>query len=497
VIWLLVLAASVTGVFAGVRWLRVAQREHYLSPSVTRFAIRWWWNGWLNRALLLFALFGLIGSFFESWMGIAVIAAQVGPVGLSLKGRTSPLSWTERLRRVAVATGVLFSLPTVAGGLLDNAFLVLVGLFFLPVLMDLALLVMTPIEKRLGSKWVDKANRRLAESGARVVAITGSYGKTTTKEYLHHLISDKVRSVASPASFNNRMGLARAVNERLVPGTEIFIAEMGTYGAGEIADLCRWVKPEVSAIVSIGPVHLERFRTEENIVRAKSEILDGSRVGVIAIDHPLLAGLADGRSATMRMLTVSGEGSDADVIFDPESRNLVSGGSVVGVVPDDVFPTNLAVAVGIARALEIEIDGSRFGSLPRAEHRQSETVGSGGFTIIDDTFNSNPAGALLALNRLSAIAPNGKRVVVTPGMVELGPLQFSANEEFANVAGSVSEHLVIVGNTNRASLLRGSANASASVTVVANRDEAVEWVRANLSVGDAVLYENDLPDHYP
>ena len=114
-----------------------------------------------------------------------------------------------------------------------------------------------------------------------MVAITGSYGKTTTKQYTAHLLSGSFRVVASPASFNNRMGLARAINEQLAPGTEVFIAEMGTYGRGEIAELCTWIRPEVSAIVAIGPVHLERFKTEERIVSAKSEILDGAKVGVL------------------------------------------------------------------------------------------------------------------------------------------------------------------------------------------------------------------------
>lgn len=496
-IWLLFAGGAAGAAAALLRWLRVAQREHYLAPSVSRFAIRWWSTTWSNRLLLAMALIGVGGAVFNPWLALLTIFAQFGPLGLGIRGRTSSLAWTSRMKRVAAMSGALTLALMGAGLVFDAAFLIALAVAVAPFVVDLALALLTPLERSLSSRWVEKAARRLKDSGTRVVAITGSYGKTTTKQYLHHLISPTLRSVASPASFNNRMGLARAVNEGLVPGTEVFIAEMGTYAKGEIKELCRWIPPEIAAMVAIGPVHLERFRTEANIVEAKSEILDSARVGVISVDHPLLADLAAQRADSLDIKTVSGKGTAADVSVDPETRGLSIGGKPVGVVPEGVFSTNLAASVAMAAALGVDIDPSLFSTLPESEHRQSEIIGSGGFKIIDDTFNSNPAGASRALERLTRAAPSGKRVVVTPGMVELGPVQASANEAFAREAVSVADHLIVVGRTNRAALLQGSDNGRASVSVVASRDEAVEWVRANLSAGDAVLYENDLPDHYP
>jgi UDP-N-acetylmuramoyl-tripeptide--D-alanyl-D-alanine ligase len=326
-----------------------------------------------------------------------------------------------------------------------------------------------------------------------VVAITGSYGKTTTKQYVHHLLSKSVRTVASPASFNNRMGLARAINDHLVPGTEVFIAEMGTYGPGEIADLCRWIEPSVAAIVSIGPVHLERFKTEERIVAAKAEIFESAAKGVISVDHPLLEGLAHERGSTVVLLTVSVSGKSADIHY--EAGSIRSHGVMLGAVPESVFPANLAVAVGIVEALGYTVDGELFESLPESEHRQSVTVSPSGVTIIDDTFNSNPAGAARALAVLGR--QPARKVLVTPGMVELGPVQDRENEAFASSAAAICDEIIIVGTTNRKALLRGTRNGSASVTVVPTRDAAVAIVRDRLGGGDAVLYENDLPDHYP
>ena len=127
------------------------------------------------------------------------------------------------------------------------------------------------------------------------------------------------------------------------------------------------------------------------------------------------------------------------------------------------------------------------------------STGAGGFTILDDTYNSNPAGAEAALHRLGRLArPGGRCVVVTPGMVELGDRQAAANGHFASMAAAQASHLVVVGHTNRPALVAGArAGGGAEVVTVETRPQAVEWVRSHLHEGDAVLYENDLPDHFP
>jgi len=477
-IWLLVALCALASVPAGLRWLRVAQREHYLPGEVSTFAWRWWRSTLPNNAIDLVATVGLVGAIFSHWLGFLVPLAQVGPIGLTVKGVTSPLAWTDRLKRLAVLDGVLVAVLLVTGGFLNEPFLVVLPVYLLPSLIDLSLWVMQPVERRRGDQWVERAADKLGSVGPDVVAITGSYGKTTTKNYVAHLLGGSKRVVASPASFNNRMGLARAINENLTPGTEVFVAEMGTYGMGEIAELCDWIPPKVAAITAIGPVHLQRFGTLENIVRAKSEILGRAEVGVINVDSPLLDTLAFDRRDRMRIIEVSAGDVQA---------------------PDGIFAGNLAVALGIGEALGVSREDmmARVATLPTAEHRQSVMTAGTGFTIIDDTFNSNPDGARAALRKLSAMANGGRTAIITPGMVELGHLQESANEEFAVLASEQVDHFVIVGRTNRKALLRGSANGRASVTVVDTRDGAVAWARENLGPGDAVLYENDLPDHYP
>jgi UDP-N-acetylmuramoyl-tripeptide--D-alanyl-D-alanine ligase len=420
----------------------------------------------------------VVGSVFHYGWGFLVPLAQIAPIGLSVTGVTSPLAWTDRLRRLAGLSGLMVVGLLFAGGILEEPVLVVLPLYLLPSVVDLALWILRPFERRQGDAWVERAMAKLDSVNPAVVAITGSYGKTTTKSYVAHLLSGSRRVVASPASFNNRMGLARAIKENLTPGTEVFIAEMGTYGTGEIAELCHWIPPRVAAITAIGPVHLERFGTVENIVRAKSEILDRAEVGVLNVDVAPLEELASERREKMRIIEVSANDVEA---------------------PDGVFAGNLAVAFGIGSALGVSREEmlSRVADLPTAEHRQSLMTGGGGFTIIDDTFNSNPDGARSALGKLAALANGGRTAVITPGMVELGRLQDTENEKFATLASAQVDHLVIVGRTNRRALRRGSAKGRASVTVVDTRDEAVAWAKENLGPGDAVLYENDLPDHYP
>lgn len=492
-IWWLATAGAVAAVPAGLRWLRVAQREHYL-PLVTRFAWRWWISSPLNLALLTLGLAGVAGSLRAVWPGFLVALAHIGPVGLSVQGRSSPLAWTARLRRVAILAGLVVALALVGGAYADQALVVAIGLFAIPVIIDLALFALAPVEKALGSKWVDKAARKLAAVRPEVVAVTGSYGKTTTKGYIAHLLSGRWRVLASPASFNNRMGLARAINENLTPGTQVFVAEMGTYGPGEIAEMCSWIRPKVGALVSVGPVHLERFKSEARVVAAKAEILDQVTVRVVCIDHPLLERLVAERPESTPVIEVS----TGDVGSVRVNDGLIwVADRIVAPAPEGIFASNLAVAIGVALGMGLGVEEvvARLDDLPVPEHRQTVTTSGAGFTIIDDTFNANPAGARRALHLLATYG--GSRAVITPGMVELGPRQATENENFSAEAAALADHLVIVGRTNRKALLRGAEKGKASVTVVDSREEAVAWARANLGPGDAVLYENDLPDHYP
>jgi UDP-N-acetylmuramoyl-tripeptide--D-alanyl-D-alanine ligase len=496
---LVLMAGAVTStVLGGLRWLRVAQREHYVAGSVARFARRWWVARSLNLVLFIAAVIGVVGVWWWPPIGWLILSLAVGPVGLSLRGTTSPLRWTSRLRRVAAFSGgVVIGGVALAIATSEPGWSLAMALL-IPVVVDLALAVTNPLERIMSERWVSRAAAKLASSGAKVIAITGSYGKTTTKGYLHHLLSGHVSVVTTPASFNNRLGLARAINEHLIPGVEVFVAEMGTYAKGEIAALSEFVAPDVAVITAIGPVHLERFGSEEAIVEAKREILGKASVAVLNVDHPLLAAAAEQEEEDGRLKVIRVSGMDlADVsVVDGVLR---IDGEPVGSVGPEVFGANLAAAVAAATQCGVprEEIARRLATLPVAPHRRAQSTSERGFVIIDDTYNSNPAGATAALGLLCSLPGDGRRVVVTPGMVELGSRQFSENAAFARAVAERASDLLVVGRTNQMALLEGAKAGAATVTVLSSRQRAVEWVRSRLGPGDAVLYENDLPDHYP
>ena len=506
-----VVAALGASVLAAVRWLRVAQREHYLPGSATRFAARWWLGFGPNRLLGAAAVVGVALSPISPVAAIAAaLAISVGPFRLSLRGRApGKLVWTARLRRLAAVTALLVIVPVGAAALLGAAVPVsALAALIAPVLVDLGCMVTAPIEDRLAGRFVEQASARLHKVAPTVVGITGSYGKTSTKVYAAHLCAAAKRVVPSPASFNNRAGLSRAINEHLSPGTEVFLAEMGTYGPGEIRALCSWCPPRIAAITAIGPVHLERFGSEEAVLSAKSEIFEAASVAVLNVDDPRLAAVAAAQErAGLRVWRCSSIDSAADVCSRRDGEKLVVTyrGEPLATVDDPAAQAgNVAVAVAIA--LEVGVAGDlvarALASLPQVANRQAVTPLSSGAVAIDDTFNANPAGSRAALATLSRLARlGGQKVVVTPGMVELGPRQAEENAALGAALADVATHVIVVGWTNRPALLAGLARATnpAAVRVLAvdTRDQAVAWVRANTAEGDVVLYENDLPDHYP
>ncbi len=523
------LAQTVLSVLAGLglalgfaaqmaRWLRVLQREHYDPSSMRRFLARWSTPPvapatapqavrdrrpvTLSHVLFVVLVVSVVLRADVLVVLSAIAYGLVCPWGLSVRGRTSPLVWTRRLRTIAVLATVVALVITAAGAWSTQPWLAPVAMVWaVPLLLDVTTRILHPLEERHAREYVDRARARVAAVAPRVVAITGSYGKTSTKNHLLDLLRDDGAVVASPRSFNNRAGLSRAINENLADGTRVFIAEMGTYGPGEIRALCDWCPPEVAVVSAIGPVHLERMGSLDVIDAAKFEITERASIVVVNVDDSRLARwvprlLAQGR----RVRTAGSRTPDAAVRVVEETgrwRVLVDGDVVADVdAVAGLQATNVACA--IAAALELGVDprtlAPRLSCLQPVSNRSQVVTAPSGVLVIDDTFNANPASARAALALLSSLAVSGRRVVVTPGMIELGSLQYGENLVLAQQVLAHGAELVVVGRTNAVPLSLGAERGAMRVDT---RDEAVAWVRSHLGPGDAVLYLNDLPDHYP
>ena len=510
--WIFVIVVGLALVaFNGLRWLRVAQREHYIAPWVTRLGLLWISRVSFNLFFLAAGIVLLALSFITStpsFVASALIAFGGLPWGLGVRGTSAKLAWTDRLKRLAVAWLVLVLLIGAGLSLLIGPAGVVLTVLALAPIMDLALVILKPIEKRLTRKYLVSARKRLQQVRPTIVAITGSYGKTSTKAYVAHVIGSVFSTVASPASFNNLMGLSRAVNDRVVPGTEVFIAEMGVYGRGEIRELSESFPPDVAAITTIGEAHLARMGSREVIFQAKSEITEKAKTVVLPIDDPMLAALAETcRAQGKRVVTVSTvPGTEADVVVDAanEQVTVTVGGvssSAPVVIPGVGHAVNLAVTVGIALALDVDFATvvPRLAALPDSAHRAEIQIAATGVAIVDDTYNSNPVGAARAVQGAAALAAErgGPLVVVTPGMVELGSVQRARNEEFAAQVAEAGGYLFAVAKTNRAALTAGGSKGPHPVRTFDRRTDAVTVALDQAGDRGVILYENDLPDHYP
>jgi UDP-N-acetylmuramoyl-tripeptide--D-alanyl-D-alanine ligase len=519
----LAVGAAVAGLVSLGRWLRVSQREHYLRWSALAVARRWARRrppnaavavAWAALAAATLVVSGATGA--AGALGLAAAAAGAAwPLGMSVRG--SPrLRFTRRATThavlAAVVAGVVLAVVASAADL-DTAAALAPAVAALAV--DVGAWLNAPVERRIAQRYRRAADEKLRRARPRVVAITGSYGKTTVKNHVRDLVAGAFDTLATPASWNNLAGLSRAINEQLTPSTEVFVAEMGTYGPGEIAEMVAWLRPEVAVITAIGPVHLERMGSLEGILAAKAEILEGARAAVLNADSPLLRRLAAerrqrGAPAEVWLAGSEDAGGEVDVVVTPrcagdeadggggDGGELVVQvrGEHVAVVPRGALhPTNVACAVATALALGVDrrVVARGLAALAAPTHRAEVAVTDDGVVVVDDTFNSNPDGARAALATLSRHVSGGRRFVVTPGMVELGPQQFDANRELAEAVAASGAELVVVGWTNRDALLAGCPGA----VTVGSREAARRWLRGRLRPGDGVLWENDLPDHYP
>ena len=545
--------AGLAGAFVAqmLRWLRVLQREHYEPRSMHRFLGRWsspqvpmiskakargalsvqpmrtsqppkvvhsfqgrtparldpsTSEGIAPRRpitlshLLLVAL--VVTAVLHEDVLVVITAILYGllcPWGLSIKGRTGPLHWTRRLKTVALVATTASLVVSLLGIFTGRSWYLAVAVVWaVPMILQVTAAALSPLEDRRAQKFVDQASARLSRVAPRVVAITGSYGKTSTKNHLVDLVRDSAGVVASPRSFNNRAGLSRTINESLADGTRTLIAEMGTYGPGEIRDLCSWCVPEIAVVTAIGPVHLERMKSLEVIERAKFEITERARTVVVNVDDVRLARWP-GRLSDKRVRTAGSQSTDASVrVVAGASWTLIVDGATILIFDAlvGVQLTNLACAVAVALELGVTIEQlkKRLTSVSAVENRANVVTASSGVVVIDDTFNANPASAVAALSTLTDLKIEGRRVVITPGLIELGTDQYGENLSLAKKIAFHGVELVIVGRTNAVALQFGYDR---PVRRFNTRDDAVEWVRSALSRGDGVLYLNDLPDHYP
>jgi UDP-N-acetylmuramoyl-tripeptide--D-alanyl-D-alanine ligase len=384
-----------------------------------------------------------------------------------------------------------------------------------PLLLFLANLLLVPVQSAINQTYLRQAQRRLHDVEPLVIGITGSYGKTSTKYLLEQLLSGHRRVFKTPLSYNSLMGVCRAINDGLPADCDVFIAEMGAYRPGDIKELCDLVQPTIGILTAIGPQHLERFKTIDNIQQTKYELiaaLPPEGVAILNNDDPRCRVLAD-RTTHVRVMRygLDRDGQALDVwaenmtmgpeglsftMADQQGRQVAAQTILLG--RHAILNILGAACAAMALGLSLEDLAKAIRRLPPVPHRLQLMDNGGGVTIIDDSYNSNPIGAMAALEVLQGFRA-GRRILVTPGMVELGPLEAQLNEELGAQAAAVCDYVILVGVERTKPLLAGLQRKNfppENVRVVRDLKAATLVLPTVVSVGDTVLFENDLPDQY-
>ena len=474
----------------------------------------------LKRALHVFQLEGYKRGRFLAWSRANLSRLLFASGGDAKK----PLAMTGRAWRILVLATLLSAAaiwgPWLAvhltagwpGDLLVWALMTVVAFVALPVLIVIADWLLQPVQTAINSGYQRRARSRLDQWSPTVVGVTGSFGKTSTKVAIAGLIGPAGSAFATPGSYNTPMGIVRAVNEGLSAEHRFFVVEMGAYREGDIAELCRFARPSIGVLTAIGPAHLERFGSMDAIRRGKYELiqsLPADGLAIMNVDDAEVRRLADttshakvvrygidpaGSPDVVAMdIQPSAEGTRFRIVERTSGQQVDVSTPLLGAHAIGHVLAGAAVALGVGRPLVDLVEP--IARLEPAEHRLQLIKGAGGVTVIDDAFNSNPAGAAAALEVLAAI-PGGKKVVVTPGIIELGELQREANERFGEHAARVADVVIVVARVNRDAIVAGSRSGDADVIVVDSLDEATQRLKGVLGPGDVVLFENDLPDQY-
>lgn len=438
--------------------------------------------------------------------------------------KKKPLVFTKRMVRQYVVFAVLALASNFAlfylNRLIFNADEILkifrftfisISPLILPFIVLLSCFLTAPFELLNNYRYRQKAHKKLlAHTNLIKIAITGSYAKTTVKNILARFLSQKYKVLSTPESYNTPMGISRCVS-KLKPSHEVFIAEMGARNIGNIKELCDMVRPDYGVITGISNQHLETFHSIDNIIKTKCELSDSlaasggylvvngdtnhldKLLSQIKCDYDLCGLEQNDKTIYAKNITVTPNGSEFDVVVGDEEHHCFT--KMLG--KHNI--SNIVLAMGIAIKLGVSMESivNTIANLVPPSHRLELIKTPNGMTILDDTFNANQEGASSALKTLSLF--EGRKVIVTPGLVELGREEKTSNELFGRQIAKVCDLAVLIGEKRSLPIRKGLIEEGfdeEKILVFNSLSEAKQEFKNFLTADDVLLLENDLPDDY-
>lgn len=413
-----------------------------------------------------------------------------------------PLKFTNRVIRMFITQAILITIICI----ISNNYITFGVLNIIAFgLCIIANIINYPIEYGIRKHYINDAKKILKNMpNLIVIGVTGSYGKTSVKNFLVKTLSAKYEVLTTPKNYNTTMGVVKTIREELKPIHQIFVCEMGATKIGDIKEICDIVNPKFGVITSIGPQHLESFKTIENIIKTKFELYDSVNknggITFLNYDNEYLA--KQNRSNTLAY------GINNEKL-DYNAYNLKSSSQGLSFSINNVdFKTkligrhnivNITGAIAVANYLEIPLDRlvSRVREFKSVEHRL-QLISKGNLNIIDDAYNSNPVSSKSAIDTLSEF--DGTKIIVTPGLIELGGDEEKYNFEFGEYMCDVCDYIFLVNSTISKYVLNGINSKKYNndkIFMVNSPQEAVMQI-TNFGLNDkiTVLLENDLPDNY-
>lgn len=407
---------------------------------------------------------------------------------------------------------------------------------FTPFLLLFCQLFILPLENKINSKYfllAQKKIKELKDKGLIVIGITGSYGKTSTKFYIKSVLEKKINTLCSKQSYNTPMGLSKTINDELTFENKVYISEMGARYKNDISQLVDLCKPDIGVLTAIGPVHIETFKSIENIVEEKWKIIQNSKIGIINIDNDYIYNKFTEKLKNTEFKVVEKEEDLKDLytLLNNEKRVILTYGSKrernpfvlikdinfkdektefvieIGNKFEYNFETrllgkhsieNLTVAITLGYLFNIQYNDifQAISLIEPVEHRLQLIKPNEMMLIIDDAFNSNPDSAEAAINVINQFKDK-KKIIVTPGFIELGKLQYEKNYEFGKKIAENFDYAIFVGKTNKEALIKGfQSNGNSNFSYMETLDEASLFIPKLIDRKTVILFENDLPDNY-